>query len=78
MAEKTDDSFKAAKEFFNSGIGYKSFLEVDHVGHGTDVLYRDVGLPTVLLSWLEQLNSSSSVLRKIQTSHPLLRGKKKL
>lgn len=77
MAEKTDESYKAAKDFFNAAGGYKTYLETDHVGHGTDALYRDVGLPTVLWAWLEQLQAVSPSWRKIGNSHPLLPIKKK-
>lgn len=70
-AEKTDASFKGAKEFFNYFNGYKTFLAMDHVGHGTDALYRDVGLPTLILSWLEQLQTITPPLKKIRDSHPL-------
>jgi pimeloyl-ACP methyl ester carboxylesterase len=77
MLEKSDASFKLGKEFFSLIKGYKTYLELDHIGHGTDALYREVGLPTILLSWLEQLKSIEQPLRKIDGSHPLLPLKKK-
>jgi chemotaxis methyl-accepting protein methylase/pimeloyl-ACP methyl ester carboxylesterase/tetratricopeptide (TPR) repeat protein len=77
MAEKTDESFKGAKEFFGEAEGLKTYLQVDHLGHGTDALYRDAGLPTLLLQWLEQTDGAVRSLDQINRSHPLQVLKKK-
>jgi len=44
MAEKTDRSFRDAKAFFEVADGYKTYFQLENTGHGTDALYRDVGL----------------------------------
>lgn len=75
-AEKTDGSFRGAKDFFNTFNGFKSYLPLDRVGHGTDALYRDAGLPTMILAWLEQVNVASASLQKLRTSHPAARRPK--
>jgi chemotaxis methyl-accepting protein methylase/pimeloyl-ACP methyl ester carboxylesterase len=62
MAEKTDKSFRDAKAFFDVADGYKTYFQLENAGHGTDALYRDVGLPTVILSWLENVAAASASL----------------
>ena len=67
-AEKSDNSFRSAKDFFNTSDGYKMYLQLENVGHGTDALYRDCGLPTIILNWLEQLESVAPSIQKIRSS----------
>jgi pimeloyl-ACP methyl ester carboxylesterase len=60
MAEKTDRTFREAKNFFDVADGYKTYFQVEKTGHGTDAFYRDAGLPTVILSWLEHVAAAST------------------
>jgi chemotaxis methyl-accepting protein methylase/pimeloyl-ACP methyl ester carboxylesterase len=76
VAEKSDPSFRGAKEFFSLLRGYRTFLQTEHLGHGTDALYWDAGLPSVILRWLEDLQSLSTPLRRLKATKPLLRLKK--
>jgi chemotaxis methyl-accepting protein methylase/pimeloyl-ACP methyl ester carboxylesterase len=72
VAEKTEKTFRFNKEFFTVAAGgYKTYLEMDGVGHGTDAFYRDVGLPTLLLSWLEHLKTGEASFQKIRKNRLL-------
>jgi hypothetical protein len=77
MAERDDKSFRSSKEFFATADGYKTYFEVAHLGHGTDALYRDAGLPTVLLAWLENLETAVPAVRQIRHFQSVVPIKKK-
>jgi pimeloyl-ACP methyl ester carboxylesterase len=55
FAEKTDPAYESSRRFFDIPRGYKTFMEQEYAGHGTDILYHDLGFPTIILGWIEQI-----------------------
>lgn len=65
IIEKTDRSYRSALHFFNQFEGYKTLLKITRVGHGTDILYKNLGFPTLIRSWVEQIDQNSSFFQKL-------------
>lgn len=66
IAEEEDKSFGQAKRFFDLFTSYKSWIKVKHIGHGSDILYADIGFPTVIKNWLEYNRSLAEVSRHLE------------
>ncbi len=76
IAEKNDKSFKGAQKFLKFFNGYKTYFQTDYIGHGTNALYRDLGMPTLLRDWAERIEILTPHIHKIQSS-PILKKPKK-
>ncbi len=66
IAEQTDKSVRFAKEFFAVPEDYKTIYLINKIGHGTDVLYHNLGFPTILRSWVQQIEELAPVISKIE------------
>lgn len=76
IAEATDASFSNAIAFLNISNHYKTFYRLHKTGHGTNILFHDLGIPTVILSWVEQMAFLNTTLRRIANSPMLVPVKK--
>ena len=65
IVEKTDRSYRSALHFFNQFEGYKTLIKLTSVGHGTDILYKNLGFPTLIRQWVEQIDQNSSFFQKL-------------
>ncbi|EKD27649.1 MAG: hypothetical protein ACD_79C00646G0002 [uncultured bacterium] len=67
IADMLDESFMSAKFFFYSiPAPYKSFLPIKDVGHGTNILYHNLGFPTIILEWITQSEKLYPIIKKFQ------------
>lgn len=67
VLESTDKSFSSGMSFFNNFGYYKTLLKLDRIGHGSDTLYLNIGFPTIIKSWIEQIEALGPFLNNIKT-----------
>ena len=65
IAEKSDRSYRSALHFFDQFEGYKTLLRLTNVGHGTDILYKNLKFPTLLREWVDQIDQNSAFFQKL-------------
>lgn len=65
IADKEDGAYHSAINFFNHFECYKTFFRLNKVGHGTDILFKDLGFPTLIREWVVQINQNSSFFQKL-------------
>jgi pimeloyl-ACP methyl ester carboxylesterase len=73
--ERTDKGFHGGKDFFSLSERYKTYYQMEHVGHGTDMIFRDVGMASVVLAWVEQIEKLHPLIQKIEEEKPLSKKK---
>jgi hypothetical protein len=66
IVEHTDSSAPFAKEFFSIPVGYKTIFNIHKIGHGSDVLFYNLGFPTIIRSWVEQIETLAPILSNIE------------
>ncbi len=65
IVERTDRSYRSALHFFNQFQGYKTLMKLTDIGHGSDILYKNLGFPTLIRQWVEQIDQNSVFFQKL-------------
>ena len=71
IIESTDSSIRFAKDFFSIPEGYKTIFNINKIGHGTDVLFHNLGFPTIIRSWIQQIETLAPIISKIEKTKVL-------
>ncbi|MBN2143667.1 MAG: alpha/beta fold hydrolase [Candidatus Aureabacteria bacterium] len=75
ILEKTDKSFGGGQKFFSIPDQYKTLLVVDKIGHGTDMLFHNIGFPTLIRTWMEHIEYLSPWLTKLREKQFLIESR---
>lgn len=66
ISEKKERTFRSAKHFFSLFGNYKCFFPLDGIGHGTDILYHDIGFAGLILSWIKDISQMNEMLKNLK------------
>ena len=65
ISDTTDQAYRSAVNFFNHFEGYKTFFKIQQIGHGTDILFKNIGFPSLIKDWVEQIDQRASFFQKL-------------